>query len=93
MLTARDSRQIQDRQDRIAALRKGLELGINLIDTAESYGTEPVVAEAIVGHKRDDLFIATKVSGTHLKYDAVLKAAERSLEHLNCRYIDLYQIH
>jgi diketogulonate reductase-like aldo/keto reductase len=43
--------------------------------------------------QRDDFFIATKVSPTHLKYSAVLKAAEESLKRLQCSYIDLYQIH
>ncbi len=39
------------------------------------------------------MFIATKVWPTHLKYDAVIKAAKRSLERLGIKYIDLYQIH
>ena len=43
------------------ALRKGLEAGALFVDTAESYGTEPVVGEALVG-LRDRVFIATKVS-------------------------------
>jgi diketogulonate reductase-like aldo/keto reductase len=93
MIKSDDSTSARNRKDQITALRKGFELGINLVDTAESYGTEPIVAKAIVGHKRDELFIATKVSGTHLRHDDVLKAARRSLENLKCRYIDLYQIH
>jgi len=83
----------QGREDKIAALRSGIELGINLIDTAEIYETEPLVAEAIKGCRRDTLFIATKVWPMHLKYDQVLKAAQKSLERLQCSYIDLYQIH
>jgi diketogulonate reductase-like aldo/keto reductase len=83
----------QGEQDKIAALKNGIELGVNLIDTAEMYDTEPLVAEAIQGFKRDTLFIATKVWSTHLKYNQVLKAAQRSLEKLHCGYIDLYQIH
>jgi diketogulonate reductase-like aldo/keto reductase len=83
----------QGEHDKIAALKNGIELGINLIDTAEMYDTEPLVAEAIQGFKRDTLFIATKVWSTHLEYDQVLKAAQRSLEKLRCGYIDLYQIH
>jgi diketogulonate reductase-like aldo/keto reductase len=79
--------------DKIAALKKGLELGINLIDTAEIYQTEDLVAEAIKGYKRDDLFIATKVAGNHIRYDDVLKAAYGSLNRLQCSYIDLFQIH
>jgi len=81
------------RDRKIAALKKGLGLGINLIDTAEAYRTEDMVAEAIEGHERDDLFIATKVFVNHLRYNGVLKAAENSLKRLKCSYIDLYQIH
>jgi diketogulonate reductase-like aldo/keto reductase len=81
------------KEEKIAALKRGIELGINLIDTAEMYDTEPLVAEAIRGHERDALFIATKVWSTHLRYNQVLKAAQRSLAKLQCDYIDLYQIH
>jgi diketogulonate reductase-like aldo/keto reductase len=86
-------RQRGSMSEKIAALKKGLELGINLIDTAEIYQTEDIVAEAIKGYERDDLFIATKVSGNHLGYNNVLKAAYDSLNRLECSYIDLYQIH
>jgi diketogulonate reductase-like aldo/keto reductase len=81
------------RGDKIAAIRKGIELGINLIDTAEVYQTEPLIAEAIKEYRRDELFIATKVLFLHLRYNQVLKAAERSLRNLQTSYIDLYQIH
>jgi len=83
----------RSREDKVSALKKGLELGINLIDTAEIYCTEPLVGEAIRDFSRDDLFIATKVLPYHLRYDQVLKAAERSLRRLKTSYIDLYQIH
>lgn len=73
-------------------LRNGISLGAFLIDTAEMYGTEGVVGEAIRG-KRQEAFIATKVSGNHLRYDEVLKAADNSLKRLGTDYIDLYQIH
>jgi diketogulonate reductase-like aldo/keto reductase len=73
-------------------LRKGIELGATLIDTAEGYYTEDVVGEAVKGI-RDQVFIATKVSGRHLDYDGVMRAAEGSLIQLGTDYIDLYQIH
>ena len=76
----------------VEPLRKGLSLGAFLIDTAELYGTEGVVGEAVKG-QRDRVFIATKVSGTHLRHDDVLRAAENSLKKLGTDYIDLYQIH
>ncbi len=75
-----------------ATLRAGIELGATLIDTAEGYYTEDVVGEAIKGI-RDEVFIATKVSGRHLAYDDVLQSAEESLYKLGTDYIDLYQIH
>lgn len=77
----------------IQALQLGLDAGINLIDTAEIYQSEPLVADIIEGRKRDELFIASKVSPNHLHYDAVLRACERSLRRLRTPYIDLYQIH
>ncbi|NQW23302.1 MAG: aldo/keto reductase [SAR202 cluster bacterium] len=73
-------------------LQKGIDLGANLIDTAEMYRTEDAVGAAIKG-RRDKVFLATKVSGNHLGYDTVLKAAETSLRLLNDNVIDLYQIH
>lgn len=76
----------------VAPLRKGIELGAYLIDTAEGYHTEDIVGQTIKGI-RNRVFIATKVSGRHLRYDQVLKAAELSLRTLDIDYIDLYQIH
>ncbi|MGH8014242.1 MAG: aldo/keto reductase [Candidatus Binataceae bacterium] len=76
----------------VEPLRRGVELGAFLIDTAEIYGTEEVVGK-VVEKMRGEVFIATKVSGDHLRHDQVLKAAEASLHRLRTDYIDLYQIH
>ncbi len=73
-------------------LRRGIELGASLVDTAEVYGTEEAVGKAIKGI-RDRVFVATKVSGGHLRHDDVLRAAEDSLRRLMVDKIDLYQIH
>ena len=78
---------------KVAALKTGIEGGINLIDTAEIYGSEPLVARAVQGFKRDDLFIATKVWPNHLHRDALIRALEKSLSRLQLSYVDLYQIH
>jgi len=85
------------RYDEIAikALRYGIELGITLIDTAEMYGaghSEEVVGIAIKG-LREKVFIATKVWYTNLRYDDVLRSAEKSLKRLQIDVIDLYQVH
>lgn len=76
----------------VEPLRKGIEMGAYFIDTAEGYYTEDVVGQAIKG-TRNRVFIATKVSGRHLRYDDVIRAAEGSLRLLGTGYIDLYQIH
>ncbi len=73
-------------------LRRGIELGATLIDTAEMYRTEDAVGRAIKGI-RDGVFLATKVLGSNLGYDQVLRAAEASLRRLETDVIDLYQIH
>ena len=73
-------------------LRRGIELGATLIDTAEMYRTEDAVGQAIRGI-RDRVFVATKVLGSNLRYDDVMCAAEKSLRLLDDPVIDLYQIH
>ena len=83
----------KNEKEKVAALKKGIELGFNFIDTAEVYNTEKYIGEAIKDYKREDLFIATKVFFWHLKYEQVLKAAQQSLNKLQTSYIDLYQIH
>lgn len=78
---------------KVEALKAGLDGGINFIDTAEIYGSEQLVAEAIRGRKREDLFLATKVWSNHLSRDALVNALEKSLKRLETRYVDLYQVH
>jgi diketogulonate reductase-like aldo/keto reductase len=78
---------------KVKALRAGLEGGIKLIDTAEAYYSEPFVAKAIRGKKREELFIATKVWLDHLHHDDLVKALESSLQRLELSYVDLYQVH
>lgn len=76
----------------VEPLQRGIALGAFLIDTAEIYRTEHIVGQAIQG-RRAEVFLATKVSGAHLRHDEVLRAAEGSLRQLGTDVIDLYQIH
>ena len=76
----------------VAPLQHGIELGATLIDTAESYGTEEVVGEAIRGIRKE-VFLATKISPHHFRRHDVHLAAEASLRRLGTDYIDLYQLH
>ena len=82
--------------DCVAAMVRGVGLGMNLADTAEVYGdghSEEVVARALREAGRDRVVVATKVSGDHLHPDDVEKACRGSLRRLGVREIDLYQIH
>ncbi len=77
------------------AYRKAFDAGITTFDTAEVYGngySEKIVGKALKKVRRQAV-IATKVFSSHLAYNQVLKACERSLKNLNTDYIDLYQIH
>ena len=79
----------------VSAIKYGIDLGMTFIDTSEEYGmggAEKAVAKAIK-NRRDEVFIATKVSSDNLNYSGVIQAAEGSLRRLQTDHIDLYQIH
>jgi diketogulonate reductase-like aldo/keto reductase len=79
----------------IAALRRGVELGMTLIDTAEMYGdggAEEVLAEALRG-LRDKVFLVSKVYPQNAGGHALRRACENSLRRLATDRIDLYLLH
>ncbi|MEM0156350.1 MAG: aldo/keto reductase [Thermoplasmataceae archaeon] len=84
-----------DKKD-IAAIRYALQMGINVIDTAEMYAgghTEEIVAKAISGFDREKLFIISKAWHNHLRHDDLIMAARQSIRRLGTPYLDLYLIH
>src|SRR5271170_6864874 len=82
-----------DRKDAVAALRRGVELGMTHIDTAEMYGdAELVIAEAIAG-KRDDVFLVSKVLPSNASRRGTITACERSLKRLKTDRLDCYLLH
>jgi diketogulonate reductase-like aldo/keto reductase len=79
----------------IEALRRGIDLGLTHIDTAEMYGSgraEELTGKAIAG-RRDQLFLVTKVLPSNASYEGTLRACERSLTRLGVQQIDLYLLH
>lgn len=83
------------RHEEIDALRTGLALGMNLIDTAEMYadgGAEVLVGEAIRGH-RDEVFLVSKVLPHNATRAGTPAACERSLQRLGTDRLDLYLLH
>ncbi|WP_037086978.1 aldo/keto reductase [Neorhizobium vignae] len=79
----------------VASLKRGLDLGMTLIDTAEMYGeggAEKITAQAIAG-RRDELFLVSKVYPWNASRKGVVEACERSLDRLRTDSLDLYLLH
>ncbi len=82
-----------DRKRAVAALRRGIDLGMTHIDTAEMYGdAEPVIAEAIAG-RRDEIFLVSKVLPSNASRRGTISACERSLTRLKTDWLDCYLLH
>ena len=82
-----------DRKAAVAALRRGVELGMVHLDTAEMYGdAELVIAEAIAG-QRDKVFLVSKVVPSNASRRGTIAACERSLKRLKTDYLDCYLLH
>jgi diketogulonate reductase-like aldo/keto reductase len=84
-----------DRAQAVAALRRGLDLGMTHIDTAEMYGSgavEEIVGEAIAG-RRGEVFLVSKVSPQNASRQGTIGACERSLRRLRVDYLDCYLLH
>ncbi len=82
-----------DRKRAIAALQRGIDLGMTHIDTAEMYGdAELVIADAIAG-RRDGLFLVSKVLPSNASRRDTITACERSLKRLKTDHLDCYLLH
>ena len=85
----------QRRSEEIAAIRRGLDLGLTLVDTAEMYGdgrSEELVGEAIAG-RRDEVFLVSKVYPHNASRGAMPRSCDASLRRLGVETIDLYLLH
>jgi 2,5-diketo-D-gluconate reductase A len=86
--------QIEPEQTKDATLA-ALEVGYRHIDTAEMYGNEKQVGEAVraSGVPREDVFVTSKLDNGHHAYDDALKAFDQSLADLGFDYLDLFLVH
>jgi diketogulonate reductase-like aldo/keto reductase len=79
----------------VESLKRGLDLGMTLIDTAEMYGeggAEFITGKAIAG-RRDEVFLVSKVYPYNASRQGVIEACERSLQRLKTDRLDLYLLH
>ena len=87
--------ELSERKAAVAALRRGLDLGLTHIDTAEMYGdgrAEEIVGEAISG-RRDEVFLVSKVLPHNASRAGTRAACERSLKRLGTDRLDCYLLH
>jgi diketogulonate reductase-like aldo/keto reductase len=77
------------------AILYALDIGYRLIDTAQMYGNEREVGNAVKrsGIPREEIFVTTKLNNSNHGYESALRSFERSLERLGLSYVDLFLIH
>lgn len=87
--------QVPDYETAKDAVLMALKTGFRLIDTAQAYGNEKAVGDAIKesGIPREEIFITTKLWIQDFSYDGAIKATELSMERLGVDYIDLMLLH
>jgi len=78
----------------VAVVRTAIDLGVNLLDTAEAYGTEAIVGAAIRSYDRDKLVISTKaLLGASGTAEEVNRRVEAALKRLGLDYVDIFHFH
>ena len=84
-----------DRSETVEVVRTALEAGYRHVDTAQMYGNEAEVGEAIrqSGLQRDEVFVTTKLHNSRHGRDSAKIALDESLERLGTDYVDLYLLH
>ena len=90
------SRDYSQDDEMTALIRDAIKMGYTHIDTAELYGVghcEELVGRAMQDFAREEIFLTTKVLADNVRYDDLLRALDRSLEHLQTDHADLYLIH
>ena len=87
----------QTAAEAVALVKKAIDLGINVLDTAQNYGTEAIVGQAIADIPRDRLVISTKKTLPAKDHPApeaeVVKGLEQSLSLIGTDYVDVYHLH
>ncbi len=85
--------QVRRQEDAVEVITRALDLGVNYIDTAPTYGdgrSETNIG-VVMRERRDEVFLATKTQDR--SYDGTLRLFEESLNRLQTDYVDLYQVH
>ncbi len=89
------SDEVNSESESIDLVLRGLDAGINFIDTAEAYGTEDIVGAAVAKRDRDKIIISTKkrLRGENITVDELRAGLHDSLRRLRTDYVDVYHLH
>lgn len=84
-----------DAAESVALLRRAFDAGVNIVDTAEVYGTEEIIGQALREHGRDGIVVSSKKSTRHEEVTAETLHAglDASLDRLGIDTIDVYLLH
>jgi aryl-alcohol dehydrogenase-like predicted oxidoreductase len=87
----------QSANNAVKLIQQAIHFGVNFLDTAQNYGTEPIVGRAIAGIPRDRLVISTKKTLPPPDHanpeEEIIRGLEQSLKRLGTDYIDVYHLH
>jgi aryl-alcohol dehydrogenase-like predicted oxidoreductase len=79
--------------DGVALIRRAIDLGINFLDTAHSYGTEGILGAALREMPRDSVILSSKYYSEDASADEIVKALDESLRTLGTDYLDVFHLH
>ena len=78
----------------VALIRRAMDLGVNFLDTARSYGTEKVVGQAIAAVPRESVVVSSKnVAGSNVTGETLTAAIDASLREIGTDYLDIFHLH
>ena len=77
----------------VALIRRAVDLGINFLDTAQSYGTEGIVGAAVKEMDRDSVILSTKCYSEGASAERIIQALEESLRALGTDHLDIFHLH
>lgn len=78
----------------VALIRRAMDLGVNFLDTARSYGTERVVGQAVAAVTRESVVVSSKnVAGSNVTGETLTAAIDASLREIGTDYLDIFHLH
>ena len=83
----------QSTEDSVNLIRHAMDLGVKFLDTAEAYGTERLVGQAIRAIPREQVVVSTKYLAAGVSADRIATAIDTSLRELDTDYIDVFHLH